>query len=232
MYDRMVLLLDIWLSLILGIVYLTLQAFPIIFAGKHGFTPAQTGLSFLGVFVGLMLALASMAFWDRYHRRLADAYRCNPPPEVWLTMGKVGGVLIPLGLFTPCFASYIIAYELRRFILPRIYDIRRCPLDRAHHLFHTVRHRDLPRLHLRLHLFRNRVPPNGGGSAIRERSDADMRRRCVSALLEPNVPSHEHGGRDGVLGRDNDPHGSVAVSPLSSRQSNADQMSTDSCWQK
>lgn len=53
------------LSLILGILYLTFQAFPIIFAGKHGFNPGQTGLSFLGVFVGLAIAMASMAYWNR-----------------------------------------------------------------------------------------------------------------------------------------------------------------------
>lgn len=51
------------LSLILGILYLTFQAFPIIFAGKHGFNVGETGLSFLGVFVGLIIAMASMAYW-------------------------------------------------------------------------------------------------------------------------------------------------------------------------
>lgn len=105
-FDRMALLLDIWLSLILGIVYLTLQAFPIIFAGKHGFTPSQVGLSFLGVFVGLALAMASMLFWKEYRRRLAVRHHGNPPPEVWLTMGKVGGVLIPIGLYCLAFTTF------------------------------------------------------------------------------------------------------------------------------
>lgn len=105
-YDRMVLLLDIWLSLILGIVYLTLQAFPIIFAGKHGFTPSQTGLSFLGVFVGLVIAMASMVYWKGYRQRITDHHMGNPPPEVWLAMGKVGGVLIPLSAHpSPIFPS-------------------------------------------------------------------------------------------------------------------------------
>ncbi|GJE95069.1 MFS general substrate transporter [Phanerochaete sordida] len=106
LFDRMALLLDIWLSLILGIVYLTLQAFPIIFGGKHGFTPAQVGLSFLGVFVGLGVALASMAYWKRFRARVAAAHGGNPPPEVWLAMGKVGGVLIPISLYCLAFTTY------------------------------------------------------------------------------------------------------------------------------
>ena len=54
------------LSLILGILYLTFQAFPIIFAGKHGFNPGQTNLSFMGVLVGELIALTSMVYWAPY----------------------------------------------------------------------------------------------------------------------------------------------------------------------
>ena len=90
-YDRMALLLDIWwvvrfsssgcrvretectetgttrfrLSLILGILYLTFQAFPIIFGEKHGFNAQDTGLSFLGVGVGLAIAMVSQIYWNR-----------------------------------------------------------------------------------------------------------------------------------------------------------------------
>ncbi|KAJ3554516.1 hypothetical protein NM688_g3071 [Phlebia brevispora] len=64
-YDRMALLLDIWLSLILGILYLVFQVFPIIFGQLHGFNAEDTGLTFLGVGVGLAIAMVSQIFWNR-----------------------------------------------------------------------------------------------------------------------------------------------------------------------
>ena len=67
------------LSLILGILYLTFQAFPIIFAGKHGFNTGETGLSFLGVFVGLVIAMLSMAYWDSYVLILISFWVLTPP---------------------------------------------------------------------------------------------------------------------------------------------------------
>ncbi|KIP02962.1 hypothetical protein PHLGIDRAFT_78342, partial [Phlebiopsis gigantea 11061_1 CR5-6] len=96
LFDRMAFLLDVWLSLILGILYLTFQAFPIIFAGKHGFNPGQTNLSFMGVLIGELIALASMVYWAPWGKRVAQRHGGNPPPEVWFAMGKIGGILIPI----------------------------------------------------------------------------------------------------------------------------------------
>lgn len=45
-------------ALILGIQYLTFQAFPIIFEEGHHFNVQSTGLSFLGMGIGLLLGLA------------------------------------------------------------------------------------------------------------------------------------------------------------------------------
>ncbi|KAI0683311.1 major facilitator superfamily domain-containing protein [Cytidiella melzeri] len=105
-YDRMALLLDVWLSLILGILYLVFQVFPIIFGGVHHFNPEQVGLSFIGVFVGLIIAMCSQVLWNRYRRRIAREYKKNAPPEVWLAMGKVGGILIPISLYCLAFTTY------------------------------------------------------------------------------------------------------------------------------
>ncbi|KAI0344743.1 MFS general substrate transporter [Trametopsis cervina] len=105
-HDRMALLLDIWLSLILGILYLVFQVFPIIFGGIHHFTPEQVGLTFLGVVVGLAIAMSSQFIWNGTSRRRARKFGSNPPPEVWLEMGKVGGVLIPISLYCLAFTTY------------------------------------------------------------------------------------------------------------------------------
>jgi hypothetical protein len=52
-------------SLILGILYLTFQAFPIIFEEKHGFNLQSTGLTFLGIATGMLLGLCTMPYWNR-----------------------------------------------------------------------------------------------------------------------------------------------------------------------
>ena len=61
----MVLLLDAWNALILGILYLTFQSFPVVFR-KHNFDMQQIGMSFLGIGVGMCMSLASQPFFNRY----------------------------------------------------------------------------------------------------------------------------------------------------------------------
>lgn len=55
----MALLLDLWSALLLGILYLTFQAFPIIFGEIHHFSTQLTGLTFIGIGIGMMLGLAA-----------------------------------------------------------------------------------------------------------------------------------------------------------------------------
>ena len=52
-------------ALILGILYLTFQAFPIIFEGRHGFNMQSTGLTFLGMAIGMLLGLCTQPYWNR-----------------------------------------------------------------------------------------------------------------------------------------------------------------------
>ncbi|KAG1831698.1 major facilitator superfamily domain-containing protein [Suillus subluteus] len=85
-FDRMALLLDSWNALILGILYLAFQAFPIIFENIHGFNMQDTGLAL-------------------YARETAK-HNGNPPPEMRLIMGQVGAILVPVGLFWLAFTTY------------------------------------------------------------------------------------------------------------------------------
>jgi hypothetical protein len=64
-FDRMALLLNIWTALLLGILYLTFQAFPIIFEINHGFNVQSTGLAFLGISIGMVAAISSQPIWNR-----------------------------------------------------------------------------------------------------------------------------------------------------------------------
>ncbi|KAI0723437.1 MFS transporter [Earliella scabrosa] len=105
-FERMALALDIWSALLLGILYLAFQAFPIIFGEVHGFNTQSVGLSFLGIGLGMMIALASQPFWNRLFAQQAKSLKGDPPPEVRLIPGQVGGILAPIGLFIMAFTTY------------------------------------------------------------------------------------------------------------------------------
>ncbi|KAG6918465.1 hypothetical protein DXG01_014092 [Tephrocybe rancida] len=97
MFDRMALLLNLWTALILGILYLAFQAFPIIFRDQRGFDMQSTGQTFLGIGFGMILAISSQPFWNRLFEREATMHGGRAPPETRLIMGKLGGVLVPFG---------------------------------------------------------------------------------------------------------------------------------------
>ncbi|KAG1763905.1 major facilitator superfamily domain-containing protein [Suillus placidus] len=113
LFDRMALLLDFWNALILGILYLAFQAFPIIFEDVHGFNMQTTGLAFTGIGLGMLLAISTQPLWNRgvpfslaLYAREAAKYNGDPPPEMRLIMGQVGAILVPVGLFWLAFTTY------------------------------------------------------------------------------------------------------------------------------
>jgi hypothetical protein len=92
------------------------QAFPLIFENGHHFNVQTTGLSFLGIGVGMVAGLATQPFWnrsvvnqrfqlqpecgvnarDRLSVRTAARHGGKAPPETLLIMGQVGGILVPI----------------------------------------------------------------------------------------------------------------------------------------
>ncbi|KAL9935367.1 hypothetical protein V8E36_005715 [Tilletia maclaganii] len=107
--EPMLLALCIWSALLLGILYLCFNAFPIIFA-KHGFNLQQTGLTFLGIGLGMVLGLMTMPFWAaKYKKSRAEALQRGEkaaPPEARLPIGMVGAVLTTVGMFWLAFTTY------------------------------------------------------------------------------------------------------------------------------
>lgn len=104
--DHMVLLLNIWTALVLGILYLAFQSFPIIFQTGHHLSAQETGMTFLGIGLGMFLAILTQPFWNRLYAHEARQNNGNIPPEVRLIMGEVGAILVPLGLYGLAFTTY------------------------------------------------------------------------------------------------------------------------------
>jgi len=76
-------------------------AFPIVFQQQRGWSPGISGLAFLGVLVGFMIALAYTIFYEnpRYSKKL-KAEGGWLPAEQRLPPAIIGGILLPIGLFS------------------------------------------------------------------------------------------------------------------------------------
>lgn len=103
--EPMVLNLSLLSAMLLGILYLFFGAFPLIFQTNHGFTLSQVGLSFLGLLIGMVLAIASDPIWRWNYKRIQRNREKETgtegivEPELRLPPTIVGAQFVWLGLF-------------------------------------------------------------------------------------------------------------------------------------
>jgi hypothetical protein len=81
--EPMCLNLCIFSAILLGILYLFFGAFQLVFETVYGLSLWQRGLCFLGLFVGMVLAILSDPIWRRNYARLERNYQKahNKPDE-------------------------------------------------------------------------------------------------------------------------------------------------------
>lgn len=89
---------DAYIAIIYGILYLCFVAYPLIYQGLRGWSAGVTGLAFLGIGVGTMLAIVS----EPLVRRMIQAHEKDPEtgrvaPEASVSIVCVAAILIPLG---------------------------------------------------------------------------------------------------------------------------------------
>lgn len=103
--EPMVLNLCLFSAILLGVLYLFFGAFEIVFTKNHGFELWQVGLSFTGLLVGQLAAIATDPFWHYNYLRLVqgkeekDGEVGGSEPEYRLPPAITGGILVPIGLF-------------------------------------------------------------------------------------------------------------------------------------
>jgi hypothetical protein len=103
----MVLFLNLWSALILGILYLSFGGIPFIFRTQYGFNMQETGMSFLGIGVGQIISAISQPFFNAHYRKVAARSPGGiAPPESRLVMGMYGAVVCPLGLLLVALTSF------------------------------------------------------------------------------------------------------------------------------
>ncbi|EXL42752.1 hypothetical protein FOCG_15197 [Fusarium oxysporum f. sp. radicis-lycopersici 26381] len=102
--EPMCLCLNLYSATLLGILYLFFGTLPQIFRTNHGMNLWQSGLTFLGIIAGMIVAAATNPVWIRIRFWLLDKHKGtraygHSHPEYQLPPAIAGGALIPIGLF-------------------------------------------------------------------------------------------------------------------------------------
>lgn len=97
--EPIVLLTSIYMAIIYGTLYLFFAAFPIVFQQGRGWSAGIGGLAFVGVAVGMMLAVTGTIFDNKRYIRVVKAGGGVAPPEARLPPSILGSILLPIGLF-------------------------------------------------------------------------------------------------------------------------------------
>ncbi|KAH6653053.1 major facilitator superfamily domain-containing protein [Truncatella angustata] len=89
---------NLWISLIYGILYLCFVAYPIVFQQYRGWGPGISGLAFVGIGIGTMVAILS----EPLFRKIINAHPKDPktgrvPPEATARVMIIGAILTPIG---------------------------------------------------------------------------------------------------------------------------------------
>ncbi|KAL6232809.1 major facilitator superfamily domain-containing protein [Aspergillus navahoensis] len=97
--EPIVLITSIYISIIYGTMYMCFAAFPIVFQDGRGWNQGVGGLAFVGVVIGVLLAILSFVFEDKRYARIAHRRGAPMEPEDRLPPAMLGSLLIPIGLF-------------------------------------------------------------------------------------------------------------------------------------
>ncbi|KAL3259627.1 hypothetical protein ABHI18_005223 [Aspergillus niger] len=97
--EPIVLLLSIYMAIINGTLYMFFAAFPIVYQQTRGWNQGIGGLAFLGIAVGMILALVYIIPDNNRFIRIQETNNGKAPPEARLPPALFGSVALPIGLF-------------------------------------------------------------------------------------------------------------------------------------
>lgn len=98
--EPIVMLLSIYMAIIYGTLYLLFAAFPIVYEQARGWNSIVGALPFLGVLVGMIIALAyTILIVNKRYIRTAEKHGGFAPPEARLVPCMIGSLALPIGLF-------------------------------------------------------------------------------------------------------------------------------------
>lgn len=104
--EPIVLLLSIYMAIIYGTLYMMFAAFPIVFQENRGWSEGIGGLAFLGIAVGMIIAVIGTIPDNKRYNRVAAKHGGMAPPEARLPPAIIGSVALPVGLFWFAWTNY------------------------------------------------------------------------------------------------------------------------------
>jgi MFS family permease len=97
--EPIVFLFSIYMSIIYGTLYMLFAAYPIVFQEVRGWSEGIGGLAFLGILVGMLLAVAYTFPENMRYAKMCSETTDRLAPEIRLPPSMVGGIALPIGLF-------------------------------------------------------------------------------------------------------------------------------------
>jgi MFS family permease len=97
--EPIVLVLSIYMAIIYGTLYMLFGAFPIVFQLHRGWSEGIGGLAFLGVAVGMIIAVMLGPLGNKRYMKVAAKHGGIAPPESRLDAAIIGAIAVPIGLF-------------------------------------------------------------------------------------------------------------------------------------
>lgn len=96
----------VYAAIIYGILYLIFAAFPIIFITERHWSQGVSGLSYIGIMIGQILAVPFYVVLENKYRKKIACRAVVPNPEMRLEPAFCGAVMLPVSLFWFAWTSY------------------------------------------------------------------------------------------------------------------------------
>ncbi|KXJ86480.1 MFS transporter [Microdochium bolleyi] len=97
--EPIVFVLDLYIALIYGLLYIWFESFPIVFSEIYGFSLGLEGVAFLGILVGVFVVFPPFVWYNRKYTEPRFNENGELKPELRLPPSFVGAFAIPICLF-------------------------------------------------------------------------------------------------------------------------------------
>ena len=102
--EPVVMAFSIYQFFVLALFYTLNAAIPYVFLLRYGFNSGEQGLAYIAFGIGFILGLGTVVWVAKLKIRkiraaAAKGIRTKPPPEARLQLTRIGGVVLPVGLF-------------------------------------------------------------------------------------------------------------------------------------
>ncbi|CAI5757501.1 unnamed protein product [Candida verbasci] len=107
--ELIVFLMTIYMAIVYGLLYMFFFAYPVIYMEGKGWSASLTGVMFIPIGVGVIVATAAAPFFNADYNKRAQKYRDKgelPPPELRLIPMMIACWFVPAGLFAFAWSSY------------------------------------------------------------------------------------------------------------------------------